>query len=55
MIRWFKKLFWARCAYCNEKKDYYFWCFETNIGETPDYIEGTEQICTDCASKYFNN
>lgn len=52
--KFFRELFWSRCAYCGKKKKYYFWDWETNVVESPDFIEGGKQICINCAIKYIN-
>lgn len=52
MWSWFKRLFWKRCFYCGEKKEWFYYTWELpgwcNIEtKTDDECE----VCTDCAQK----
>ena len=50
MIQWLKQLFWKRCHYCKQKKEYFFYLWETPKYEhKKEYSEEELEICTDCA------
>ena len=47
-----KKLFWKRCHYCKEKKEWFYHLWETNKYETKfPHTNDELEICTDCATK----
>lgn len=49
MKEWFKKLFWKRCFYCKDKKQWFFYTWE--IDESISIVDGQYEICTDCSIK----
>jgi len=52
MIQWLKQLFWKRCFYCKQKKEYFFYIWETAKFENhKEYTEEESEMCTDCARK----
>ena len=56
MFKWLEKLFWTKCHYCQEKKENYYWLWETDF-YCEDIVYSSEEleICTDCVDKFMNN
>ena len=52
MIQWFKnlrKLFWQRCHYCKQKKQWFYYIWETSkYDHNKNYTAEECEICTDC-------
>lgn len=51
MLKKFLKLFWKRCHYCKQKREWFWYLWETRkYNADKKYTEEELEICTECAS-----